>query len=262
MPNDALLHTIETNGTAVVTLNRPKLHNAFDDELIARLTTLFHELASNDEVRVVLLAANGKSFSAGADLNWMRRMAAYSEEENYQDAMRLADMLRTLNTLAKPTIALVHGATFGGGVGLVACCDMVLAAPQASFSLSEVKLGIIPSVISPYVVSAIGERMSRHYLLTAERFSAEEALRIQLVHELVEQDQLRSRADEIAAVLKNNGPSALRECKDLIRLVARGSVDREMIEETARRIARIRASGEGQEGLGAFLEKRKPNWIS
>ncbi len=261
MSDDALLHSIEENGTAVVTLNRPQLHNAFDDELIARLTTLFHELSSNDEVRVVLLAANGKSFSAGADLNWMRRMANYSEEENYQDAMRLADMLRTLNTLAKPTIALVHGATFGGGVGLVACCDMVLAAPEASFSLSEVKLGIIPSVISPYVVSAIGERMSRRYLLTAERFSAEEALRIQLVHEIVEREQLRGRADEIAAVLKNNGPDALRECKDLIRLVARGPVDREMIEETAHRIARIRASAEGQEGLGAFLEKRKPKWI-
>lgn len=261
MADDTLLHQIEANGTAIVTLNRPQLHNAFDDELIARLTTLFHELGSNNEVRTVLLTANGKSFSAGADLNWMRRMADYSESENYQDAMRLADMLRTLNELPKPTIALVHGATFGGGVGLVACCDIVLATPEASFSLSEVKLGIIPSVISPYVVSAIGPRMARRYLLTAERFDAEEARRIGLVHELVDADSLRTRADEIAATLFNNGPHALRECKDLIRTVARGAIDDTMVEETAKRIARIRASAEGKEGLGAFLDKRKPNWI-
>ena len=261
MSDDALLHTIDSNGTAIVTLNRPQLHNAFDDELIARLTTLFHELGSNEVVRVVLLAANGKSFSAGADLNWMRRMANYTEEENYQDAMRLADMLRTLNELSKPTIALVHGATFGGGVGLIACCDIVLAAPEASFSLSEVKLGIIPAVISPYVVSAVGPRMARRYALTAERFSTNEALRIGLVHEVVEAESLHTRARELATVLINNGPNALRECKALIHNVARGRIDQRMIEETAQRIARIRASDEGQEGLSAFLEKRKPNWI-
>ncbi|GAB4356258.1 MAG: enoyl-CoA hydratase/isomerase family protein [Gammaproteobacteria bacterium] len=261
MSEDTLLHSIGDDGIAVVTLNRPQLHNAFDDELIARLTTLFHELGGRDDVRVVLLAANGKSFSAGADLNWMRRMADYNEEENYQDAMRLADMLRTLNELPKPTIALVQGAAFGGGVGLVACCDIVLAAPRATFSLSEVKLGIIPAVISPYVVSAIGPRMARRYLLTAERFDAEEGRRIGLVHEVVEPDSLRERAGEIAAALLGNGPNAIRECKALINAVARGPIDDAMIEDTAQRIARIRASEEGKEGLGAFLEKRKPGWI-
>lgn len=261
MTTNPLLHMIDTQGTAVVTLNRPEVHNAFDDDLIARMTTLFHELGSNDAVRLVLLTANGKSFSAGADLNWMRRMSDYSDEENYQDAMRLADMLRTLNDLPKPSIALVHGATFGGGVGLVSCCDIVLATPASSFSLSEVKLGIIPAVISPYVVSAIGARAARRYMLTAERFSAEEAHRIGLVHEVVGQDDLQQRAQEIAGTLRNNGPQALNECKALIRAVSRGVIDQSMIEDTARRISRVRASAEGKEGLGAFLQKRKASWI-
>lgn len=261
MASDPLLHDIDADGIAVVTLNRPEVHNAFDDELIARMTTLFHELGSDDRVRVVTLTAQGRSFSAGADLNWMRRMADYSDEENYQDAMRLADMLRTLNDLPKPTLALVHGATFGGGVGLVACCDIVLATPAASFSLSEVKLGIIPAVISPYVISAIGGRAARRYMLTAERFSAEEAHRIGLVHEVVDADALRTRADALAAILRGNGPRALNECKSLIRSVARGPIDEAMIADTAQRIARIRASAEGQEGLSAFFEKRLPNWI-
>ena len=262
MSTNPLLCEIDKDGTATVTLNRPEVHNAFDDDLIARMSTLFHELGSNDQVRVVLLTANGKSFSAGADLNWMRRMADYSEEENYQDAMRLADMLRTLNELPKPTLALVNGAAFGGGVGLAACCDIVLAAPTASFSLSEVKLGIVPAVISPYVVAAIGARAARRYMLTAERFSAEEGQSIGLVSEIVAADAMRRRGNEIANILIHNGPKALHECKILIRAVSGGPLDQAMIEDTARRISRIRASTEGKEGLGAFLEKRQPLWIS
>lgn len=262
MSTNPLLCEIDTDGTATVTLNRPEVHNAFDNDLIARMSTLFHELGSNDQVRLVLLTANGKSFSAGADLNWMRRMADYSEEENYQDAMRLADMLRTLNELPKPTLALVNGAAFGGGVGLAACCDIVLAAPTVSFSLSEVKLGIVPAVISPYVVAAIGARAARRYMLTAERFSAEEGQRIGLVSEIVPADVMRRRGNEIANLLIRNGPKALHECKVLIRTVSGGPLDQAMIEDTARRIARIRASAEGKEGLGAFLEKRQPLWIS
>lgn len=261
MASNPLLHDIDADGIAVVTLNRPEVHNAFDDDLIARMTTLFHELGSNDRVRVVMLTANGKNFSAGADINWMRRMADYTGEENYQDAMRLADLLRTLDELPKPTLALAHGATFGGGVGLIACCDIVVATPAASFSLSEVKLGIIPAVISPYVSAAIGTRAARRYLLSAERFDAAEAHRIGLVHEVTRDPRLRPRADEIAAALRNNGPNALRECKALIRTVANRPVDPGLIEDTARRIARLRASAEGKEGLSAFLEKRKPDWI-
>ncbi len=260
MASDPLLHDTDADGIAVVTFNRPEVHNAFDDDLIARMTTLFHELGSDDAVRVVMLAANGKNFSAGADLNWMRRMADYSDDENYQDAMRLADMLRTLNELPKPTLALVHGAAFGGGVGLVACCDIALATPAASFSLSEVKLGIIPAVISPYVVAAIGERAARRYMLSAERFGADEAHRIGLVHEVVDAQTLRARAAALAATLRANGPHALGECKALIRSVVHSPCDQAMMEDTARRIARLRASSEGKEGLGAFLEKRKPDW--
>ncbi len=261
MSEQTLVHEIGADGTATVTLNRPEVHNAFDDAVIARLTELLHELAADERVRLVQLAAAGKSFSAGADLNWMRRMADYGDQENYRDAMGLAELLRTLNELPKPTLALVHGAAFGGGVGLVCCCDIVLAAPQASFSLSEVKLGIIPSVIGPYVVAAIGQRAARRYMLTAERFDAAEAQRIGLVHEVVGQEALRERAGEIAATLRANGPSALREAKELIRALANRPIETAVIEDTARRIARIRASAEGKEGLGAFLEKRKPDWI-
>lgn len=261
MSDLALLQEIDPTGIATLTLNRPAVHNAFDDVLIARLTAALNDLARDDGVRAVQLAARGKSFSAGADLNWMRRMATYSDAENYQDALRLADLLRTLNELPKPTVALVHGATFGGGVGLIACCDIVLATPEASFSLSEVKLGIIPSVIGPYVVAAIGQRAARRYMLTAERFTAAEAHRIGLVHEMTPAAELHEHAARLTQSLRNNGPRALNEAKSLIRSVFRGPIDQALIDDTARRIARLRASDEGQEGLSAFLEKRKPNWI-
>ncbi len=261
MANEPL--RLETGaGVARLTLNRPEIHNAFDDDLIQRLTETLRKVEADPEVRMVVLASSGKSFSAGADLNWMRRMAGYSSEENRADADRLAEMLRTLNRLAKPTVALVQGAAFGGGVGLVACCDIVVAARQARFALTEVRLGILPAVISPYVVAAIGERAARRYLLTAERFDTEEAHRLGLVHAVVDADQLEDTGAAILGELAKAGPQALGETKDLIFRVSRGPVDAEMIADTAERITRIRASDEGRDGLGAFLDKRPPAWLA
>ncbi|TCO79279.1 methylglutaconyl-CoA hydratase [Plasticicumulans lactativorans] len=247
-------------GVATLTLNRPELHNAFDDALIAALTAALRRLEADPAVRVVVLAANGKSFSAGADLNWMRRMADYTVAQNLDDARGLAELMRTLNALAKPTVAKVQGAAYGGGVGLVACCDIAVAADGASFCLSEVRLGLIPAVISPYVVNAIGERQARRYFVSAERFDAAEARRIGLVHEVVPAAGLDAKVDELLATLAGNGPAAMVAAKDLARAVARGPLDAAMIEDTARRIADIRASAEGREGLSAFLGKRRPAW--
>ncbi|PWV60172.1 enoyl-CoA hydratase/isomerase family protein [Plasticicumulans acidivorans] len=249
-------------GVATVTLNRPQLHNAFDDALIESLTATLRALEADAAVRVVVLAANGKSFSAGADLNWMRRMADYSEAQNLDDARGLGELMRTLNGLAKPTLARVQGAAYGGGVGLVACCDIVIAATSASFCLSEVKLGLIPAVISPYVVNAIGERQARRYFVSAERFDAATAQRLGLVHEVVEPQALDARVEELLATLAQNGPAAMVAAKRLAQDVARGPLDAALIEDTAQRIAAIRASAEGREGLSAFLGKRQPDWIS
>lgn len=261
MSQPSLFTHIDASGRATLTLNRPELHNAFDDALITELTTALRELEANPEVRVVILAANGKSFSAGADLNWMRRMADYSDAENLADSRALAELMATLNHLAKPTIALVQGAAYGGGVGLVACCDIAIATPRASFCLSEVKLGLIPAVISPYVVAAIGERAARRYCLTAERFDATEALRLGLVNEIVEEEALRGTAARFSTALLENGPAAISAAKELVFQVARQPLGAELREATARRIASIRASQEGREGLSAFLAKRKPSWI-
>jgi methylglutaconyl-CoA hydratase len=248
------------SGVATVTLNRPERHNAFDDRLIAELTDMLRALGADPGVRVVVLAGSGTSFSAGADLNWMRRMAAYSREDNYRDALALAQLMETLDALPKPTVARVHGAAFGGGVGLVACCDIALASEAASFCLSEVRLGLIPAAISPYVIKAIGEKQARRYFVTAERFSSDEALRIGLVHERVGAAELDARLQSLLAQLAGNGPQAMVAAKALARDVARAPLDRSLLEETARRIAEIRVGSEGQEGLGAFLEKRKPAW--
>lgn len=248
-------------GVATLTLNRPERHNAFDDTLISALTSALRELANDDTVRVVVLAGSGKSFSAGADLHWMRRMASYTRAENETDALALAELMETLDGLPKPTVARVHGAAFGGGVGLVACCDIAIAAETASFCLSEVKLGLIPAAISPYVVKAMGEQQARRYFVTAERFSAAEAQRIGLVHECVAPDALDDRVQAVLQAMAGNGPEAMAAAKALARSVGRGPVDRAMIEETARRIAAIRVGAEGQEGITAFLEKRKPSWL-
>ncbi len=252
--------TVIDQGVATLTLNRPDRHNAFDDALIADLTAELKRLEALDEVRVVILAGAGKSFSAGADLNWMKRMAAYSREDNYRDAMALAGLMETLDGLAKPTIARVQGAAFGGGVGLVACCDIAIASDAASFCLSEVKLGLIPAAISPYVTKCMGEKQARRYFVTAERFDAVEARRIGLVHEVVTADALDARIAELTKQMRGNGPLAMAAAKRLARDVSRGEVDQAMMDDTSRRIADIRVSPEGQEGIGAFLEKRKPAW--
>jgi methylglutaconyl-CoA hydratase len=251
---------VGVRGVATLTLNRPQVHNAFDDRLIAALTHELRELEHNAQVRVVVLAAEGKSFSAGADLNWMQRMAKYSEADNIRDAVALANLMRVLDTMSKPTVARVQGAAFGGGVGLVACCDIACASSAAVFCLSEVRLGLIPAVISPYVIAAMGQRNARRYFLTAERFDAQEALRIGLVHAVVEPAQLDATLTQMIDELLKGGPHAIAEAKDLIASVSNRPVDQALAEDTAARIARIRVSSEGQEGTNAFLEKRAPGW--
>ena len=249
-------------GIGIITLNRPERHNAFDDGLIAELSEAIDIMAAEPTVRALVISSTGKSFCAGADLNWMKEAAGYSSEENLRDARGLAEMLRRLAQCPKPTIARVQGPAYGGGVGLVACCDVAIATLDVQFSLTEVKLGLIPAVISPHVIAAIGERYARRYMLTAERFSAAEAYRIGLVHEIVPGDeQLDEAIGEIIDNLLKNGPQAQAECKSLIRLVAGQPLDEAIGEETAQRITRVRSTAEGQEGLAAFLEKRKPNWI-
>ncbi len=261
MSDDPVLFRASPGGVATVTLNRPEVHNAFNAEVIERLSDIFEDLAGADGVRAVLLEAVGKSFSAGADLDWMRHAAELSEEENRDDARALGEMLRRLNTLPKPTVALVQGAAFGGGVGLMAACDIVVAVSDAAFSLSEVKLGLIPAVISPYVIAAIGARRARRYFLTGERFDAEEARRIGLVHEVVEDAAaLDSAGERIVERLFTAAPGALAEAKDLIAAVAGRPIDSHVIEDTARRIAERRTHDEAREGIAAFLEKRKPDW--
>lgn len=260
MTEDQILINMDPRGIATVTLNRPQLHNAFDDALISKLTAELRRLDADPKVRVVLLAGAGKSFSAGADLNWMQRMAGYSHQQNLDDALGLAELLRTLDRLGKPTVALVQGAAFGGGVGLVAACDIALAAESARFCLSEVKLGLIPAVISPYVVRALGGRASRRYMLTAERFSAAEALRCGLVHEVLPSEELAGRGRQLAETLLGNAPGALAAVKQLLRDVE-APLDETLIRQTAERIAELRAAPEGREGVAAFLEKRRPAWV-
>jgi methylglutaconyl-CoA hydratase len=255
---------VEIDGPiGLLTLNRAERHNAFDDGLIADIIAGLRELNTHPDVRVVVVSALGKSFCAGADLNWMKRAAGYTDEENLADSRQLAEMLRTLNEMKKPTIARVQGPAYGGGVGLISACDIAVATYDAQFSLSEVKLGIIPAVISPYVIAKIGERYARRYFLTAERFSASEAYRIGLVHEIVPDEAgLDDAVGELIDTLLKNGPRAMAQAKLLIRAVVNRPIDAALIEDTAQRITRQRASDEGREGLGAFLEKRKPNWLT
>lgn len=249
------------NGVALLALARPDVHNAFDETLIAEFTAALRELDSNDAVRAVVLLGHGRSFCAGADLNWMKKMARYGDAENLADAGALAAMLHTLNTLSKPTIARVHGPAYGGGVGLVACCDIAIAAQDATFALSEAKLGLIPATISPYVIDAIGARMARRYFLSAERFDAAEAYRIGLVHDIVLHDALDSRINELLGALVVAGPYAQAESKVLIRAVAQRPIDERVIADTAARIARVRSTPEAKEGVAAFLGKRRAAWV-
>ena len=249
-------------GVGIVTLNRPERHNAFDAAMIAALEDAIGLMANTAAVRVIVISSTGKSFCAGADVQWMQRAATYSLEENRGDAGELAEMLRRIAECPKPVIARVQGPAYGCGVGLVAACDMAVATFETRFALTEVKLGLIPAVISPYVIAAIGARYARRYMLTAETFSAAEAYRIGLVHEMVADEAgLDDAIGEWIEALLKNGPQALAECKALIHSVSGRPLSPKVIEYTVDRIAHIRVSPEGQEGLTAFLEKRAPDWI-
>jgi len=257
---DVVLTESFPDGVARITLNRPDIHNAFDDHLIAHLTAILESVATDTAIRVVVLSSRGKSFSAGADLNWMRRMAGYSEAENLTDSRALANLMRTLDRLPKPTIAAVQGSAFGGGVGLISCCDIAVGVRGSKFGLTEVRLGLIPSAISPYVVRAIGARAARRYFLTGERFDAEEAHRMGLLHELtVDESEMSARVNELTADLLQCGPESVADSKVLVGDVD-GPITDEMVEDTARRIAAVRVRDEGREGTTAVLEKRKPTW--
>ena len=250
-----------TGAVATVTLNRPEVRNAFNDDVIAELTALFLKLGEREEVRCIVLAANGTAFCAGADLNWMKRMAGYTRAENLADAEALARMLRVIYECPKPTIARIQGDVYAGGTGLVAACDMAVAVDTAQFCLSEVRLGLIPATISPYVIRAIGPRAAHRYFLTAEPFSAAEALRIGFVHEVVPASGLDAKVDGIAQTLVKNGPAAVKACKQLLHDVAGRKISTALVTMTVEGIADIRVSDEGREGVQSFLQKRKPSWL-
>jgi methylglutaconyl-CoA hydratase len=254
---------IERQGPiGLVTLNRPDRHNAFDDTLITELTEALRSMEAEDGIRCVVLSSVGKSFCAGADLNWMRRVAGASQEENKRDAMALAALMRTLAELRKPTVARVQGPAYGGGVGLIACCDVAVATVNATFALTEAKLGLIPAVISPYVVAAIGAKAARRYFLTAENIEAADAWRLGLLHELAQDEpDLDEKVGQIVDAFLACGPVAQAECKALIRAVANRPVTSELIQDTAERIAKVRSSPEGMEGVSAFLEKRRASFL-
>lgn len=255
-----IVYEKDGRGVVTVTMNQPDKHNAFDDQVIAQLQAAFDKASADSSVRALVLAAEGKSFSAGADLAWMQRMASYSLAENRRDADALAKMLFTLNHLPFPTLAKVQGAAFGGAVGLVSCCDLAFASSRASFCLSEVKIGLIPATISPYVIAAMGERAARRYFLTAERFNASTAKAIGLVSEEVAESELDQSVATAIENLLNNSPAAMSAAKQLVFDVVNRPISQTLIDETSARIAAIRVSEQGQEGLQAFLQKRKPHW--
>ena len=253
--------TVTTQGhVARVTLNRPEVRNAFNEVLIAELTATFIELGQRADLRAIVLAAEGKAFCAGADLNWMKAMAGYSWDENHADATKLADMLWALYSCPVPVVARVQGDVYAGGVGLVACADIVVSAETAGFCLSEAKLGLLPATIGPYVVKALGEQASRRYFVTAERFPAAEAQRLGLVHEVVAAEALDAKVDELVAAITANGPAAARACKQLVKDVAGREITPQLRDNTARRIADIRASEEGRAGVQSFLSKTPAPW--
>jgi methylglutaconyl-CoA hydratase len=246
---------------AVVWLARERVRNAFNETVIAELTHTFRALGADDSVRAIVLAAKGTAFCAGADLDWMRRMSVYSHDENRQDARKLADMLRTIYECDKPVIARVHGDAYAGGIGLVAACDIAVASLDVEFCLSETKLGLVPATISPYVIQAIGERQARRYMVTAEKFSASEAFRIGLVHELVAPDELDTRINTLLGTLMVTSAAAVASTKRLVREVAGRRVDDALLAHTAEAIAQARSADDGKEGVAAFLGKRKPRWV-
>lgn len=259
MNNETLLVNI-TAGVATITLHRPDVRHAFNETMIHELTQTFQALGQNTAVKVIVLAASGQLFCAGADLNWMKKQAGYLFEENRLDAERLAMMLYTVHTCPQPVIAKIQGDCYGGGVGLAAASDMVVASKEAHFCLSEVKLGLIPATIGPYVIKAIGARFAHRYFLTAERFDATTAAHMGLVHEVVDHEKLDAHVEKWSSLLKKNGPQAMARAKQLIHYVASKEIDTPLIKATAEDIAHVRVSKEAQEGITAFLNKRLPNW--
>lgn len=257
-----VLVTIDHRRVATITINREERHNAFDDNLISQLTDCLDDLVTNDDVRIVVLTGSGKSFSSGADLQWMRSMADYTRQENRNDAKKLSGMMAALVALPQPTVARVNGAAFGGGVGLICCCDLAIASTQAIFALTEVRLGLVPAVISPYVIAAIGVRQCQRYFQTGETISAEQAVRLGLIHETVEQENLDSAIERQIRLLLKGGPNAQAANKRLIERANRAQSAASMSGFTAELIAELRVSHEGQEGLSAFLEKREPAFHS
>jgi methylglutaconyl-CoA hydratase len=247
-------------GVARITLNRPLVHNALDEDVIENLSQAFLDFGQDSSVRVVMLAANGQIFSAGADLNHMKRVVSYTLEKNIEEAKKLSRLLDIIDKCPKPTIACVQGAAFGGGVGLIAACDIAICVREAFFCLSEVKWGLIPAMISPYIINAIGQRQTRRYVLTADRMSAAEALRLGLIHQVVGEGELDATAESLAVSILKGSPDAIQASKELIRFVESRPIDASIHDETARRIAMIRSSAEGQEGINAFLGKRLPSW--
>jgi methylglutaconyl-CoA hydratase len=260
MTESSVLIGKDTRGVATVTINRPQVRNAIDDNVIRLLTDAFTRLGADDGARIVVLRGSGTAFSAGADLNWMRRMGAASEAENLAGAKTISTMLRTLNELAKPTIARVNGVAYAAATGLVAACDIAVAVEEAVFSISEVRLGLVPSTISPYVVAAIGAKAARRYFLTGEPFSAADACRLGLIHQVVPQSGLDAAIDSVISALLAGGPQSQSRAKRLIAEIAGRPIDDALEAFTARSIADARASAEGREGIAAFLEKRRPAW--
>ena len=261
MVDKAIILDIDKRGVATLTINRPDKHNAFDEKLIAELATTFDEVGANSSVRVMVLASEGRSFSAGGDLDWMIRMGDYNRDENIRDANALASMLHKLNYLPVPTIARVQGAAMGGGAGLVCCCDIAIASSRANFAFSEAKLGLIPATISPYVLQSIGAQAARRYFLTAERFDAKRAYDLGMVSEVVDEAELDNKINELLQIILINSAEAVKAAKQMIFAVEGKPVTGEIMQMTSESIADIRASEEGKEGLSAFLEKRKPSWI-
>ncbi len=260
---DSVLLSVTPEGVAMVTLNRPHVHNALNADMILKLTDIFDDLEDQDGVRIVLIDGAGRSFSAGADLASMRRAAEFSPSQARDDAGDLALMLLKLRSLPQPTVALVHGAALAGGMGLAAACDIVIATQDASFGLTEVRLGLIPAMISPYIVEAIGARAARRYALTAERLNAAEAQRLGLVHSVVaDQNGLAAESERIVSALLQGAPGALASVKELFDVISYMPIDEELADETAAMLAERRASDEAKEGLQAFLDKRKPDWAT
>jgi methylglutaconyl-CoA hydratase len=257
-----VLSQVDADGNATVVLNRPEVHNAFDPEMVDAFTATLRQLESRPEVRAIVVTGAGRNFCAGADIEQMKRSATYTREQNLELARATALMLQTLYTLEKPTIACVRGAARGGGVGLISACDIALAGRGATFRLSEVKLGIIPAMISPYVIAAIGERMAHRYMLSGEEFDTAEAYRIGLLHDICEEPELSTLVGRMLAQLHSSGPRAVVAIKKLIPEIAAAAIDDAVSDKTAQRIAELRTTPEAQEGLGAFLEKRTPSWAA